>query len=148
MASDLSVSAKVTRPALGGGDLDINTGNYRIAGPTFFGGTATWDKKTVSSPVVEGDITTHRRRGNIMESLTVYVAGSSIGDTMANIRTLVDAFTQDRFSLSINIGTSNNQWDCEAADYSVQMDNAHIYNKYVVVTFSIPRKPIPLEGGY
>lgn len=147
--TDLSVSAKVSRPELGGGDLDINDhSTYIIATGSILGGTVQWDKKQVSSPVVEGDITTHRRRTNIMETLSIYVKGDSIGDMMSNIRDLVDAFTQDRYSVQINIGSSNNEWDCEAADYSVTMDNVHVYNKYAVVTFSIPRKPVPLQGGY
>jgi len=147
--SDISVNAKVTRTDLGLGDLNINdTTKYRIAGPSVMDGTTAWERNQVTSPWVEGDITISRRRGNVTSQLNIYVTGSTIGDMLANIRTLVDAFTQNRFTVQINMGTSVNQWDCEAADYSVVMDTAHVYNMYAMATFSLQRKPIPVAGGF
>lgn len=147
MTNDLSVSAAVSLP--NSGTLDINDGtSYRIAGPSILGGTVQWDRKTVSSPDVEGDFTTHRRRTNVSDMLAVYVKGSTTLDLMTKIKTLTDAFSQDRFTLAINIGTSANQWDCEAADYSVELDTAHVNALYARVTFNIPRRPAPLQGGY
>jgi hypothetical protein len=146
--ADLAVIAKVSRPALGGGDLYINTGDYRLAGPQVMSGTVQWDRRTVNSPWVEGDITVSRRRGNTMENLVVYVSGSSQSDLQSNIATLVSAFNQNRYTVQIQIGNANWAWDCEAADYSVQMDTPHINALYVVCTFNIPRKPIALAGGF
>lgn len=147
--SDISLSAKVTRTDLGLGDLDINDStNYRIAGPSVMEGTTSWERNQVSSPWVEGDITISRRRGNVTSQLAIYVNADTIGDMMSKTRTLVDAFTQNRFTLQINMGTAVNQWDCEAADYTVQMDTAHVYNMYSVVTFSLQRKPIPVAGAF
>jgi hypothetical protein len=146
--TDISVNAKVTRTDLGLGDLDINTSPYRIAGPQIMEGTTSWDRNQVNSPWTEGDITISRRRGNVTSQLTIYVSGTDTANMMANIRTLVDAFTQDRFTLQINMGTSVNQWDCESADYTVLMDTVHVYNLYAQVSFSIQRKPVPLLGAF
>ena len=147
--TDLSVAAHVTRSQLGLGNLDINDHTtYAIAGPAIMGGGTAWDRKTVNAPWVDGDITVARRRQNVMEQLLVYVAGSDQSTLMSNLRTLRDAFTQDRYTLQITVGSAQNAWDCEAADYSMLYDTAHAYNKYVVATFQIPRKPVPLVGGF
>jgi hypothetical protein len=146
VAADLSLSALVTTT---GGDLDINdTTNYRVVGPTVFGGTVQWDRTSVSSPVADGDFTTHRRKANITENLSVYVTGDDLSDMFTNIRALIVAFTQNRYTLQFNIGSAVIQWDCEAADYSVEVDNAHMHALYAVCNFSVPRKPNPLSGGY
>jgi hypothetical protein len=146
--SDISLSAKVTRTDLGLGDLDINASPYRVAGPSVMEGTTAWERNQVNAPWVEGDITISRRRGNVTSQLAIYVSGTTIGDMMTNVRTLVDAFNQDRYTLQINMGTAVNQWDCEAADYAVVMDTAHVYNMYALVTFSLQRKPVPLAGAF
>lgn len=147
MPNDLDVSAAVSTP--GGGTLDINDGtSYRIAGPSILGGTVTWDRKTVSSPDVDGDFTIHRRRPNVTDMLAIYVKGTTTADLMAKIKTLANAFSQDRYTLAINIGAAANQWDCEAADYSVELDTAHVHALYARVTFNIPRRPEPIQGGY
>lgn len=147
--ADLSLSALVTRTDLSLADLNINDStNYRIAGPEIMAGQVSWDRQQINSPWVEGDITISRRRPNVNSQLTVYVAGTDQANLMTNIRTLVSAFSQDRYTLQINIGSAVNQWDCEAADYSVQMDTAHVYGKYIPVSFNIPRNPVPLSGGY
>jgi len=143
---DLSISAKVTRT--GDSDLNLNASPYRLAGPSTLGGNVAWDRTTVSSPVVEGDLTTHRRRTNVQEQVVVYVTGTDQANMWANIRTLVDAFSQDRFTMQLNIGTAVNQWDCEAADYSVSVDTPHMVARYAVVTFNVIRKPRPIAGGY
>jgi hypothetical protein len=146
--TDLSVVAHVTRSQLGLANLAINDHTtYVIAGPAIMGGAISWDRKTVNAPWVDGDITVARRRQNVMEQLQVYVTGSDQGAMMTNLRTLRDAFTQDRYTLQITVGSAQNAWDCEAADYSVLYDTAHAYNRYAVATFQIPRKPVPLVGG-
>ena len=142
---DLSLSALVTTS---GSDLDINSGHYRVAGPAVFGGTVQWDRRQVSTPVADGDFTTHRRKTNVTETLKIYVNGDDLSDMYSNIRTLVSAFVQDRFTLQFNIGSAVIQWDCEAAEYSVLVDTVHMHALYAEVTFAVPRKPNPLSGGY
>jgi hypothetical protein len=98
---------------------------------------------------VDGDITVARRRGNSTESISVYVAGSNMATLDANMATLKDAFFQDRFTLQIIVGGANHAWDCESADLSqVVFDTPHAVARYVTMTFSVPRKPIPLAGAF
>lgn len=146
--TDLPTIAKVSRPVLGENDLYINTSNYRLVGPNIMGGTVQWDRKTVSSPWVDGDITVSRRRGNVQDNISVYVTGTSQANLQSNIATLIAAFTQNRYTLQIQIGDATYAWDCETADYSIQMDTVHFHARYVVVTFTIPHKPALLVGGF
>lgn len=147
--ADLSVVAKVTRASLGLGDLNINDRTtYTLAGPQIMGGTVAWDRQQVSAPWVDGEITVARRRGNVMEPLAVYVAGTNQSSLNSNIQTLIAAFTQDRYTLSITIGGQQHDWDCESADYSVQVSAPHLKSLYVPVTFQIMRKPAPLTGAF
>ena len=146
--TNLSISALVTRTNLGLGDLNINSSPYRLGGPAILGGTQNWDRVTISSPYVDGDVTVTRRRTNVSDQLAVYVEGTDTANMFANIRTLIDAFSQDRYTLQINIGASSNQWDCEAADYSVVVDTPHMVAKYAVVNLNVLRKPNALTGGY
>lgn len=146
--ADLNVVATVTRAQLGLGDLNINDGNtYTLAGPQIMGGTVTWDRRQVSSPWVDGDVTVARRRANVQDQLTFYVGGSSTANMNLNLQNLIWAFTQDRYTLSITVGSQQFAWDCEAADYSVQIDTPHMKALYVAVTFTIPRKPAALSGA-
>lgn len=146
--TDLSVVAKVTRTYLDLEDLDINTGYYRIAGPDIMSGQVTWQRQQVSAPWVDGEVTVARRRGNVMEPLTVYVTGSDQSTLNTNIQDLIWAFTQDRYTLSITIGAQQHDWDCEAADYSVRVSTPYMKSLYVPVTFQIMRKPLPLLGAF
>jgi hypothetical protein len=146
MTNDLNVSSYITTP---GGTLNINDHvSYVIAGPSILGGTVQWDRKTVSAPDVDGDFTIHRRRTNVTDMLAIYVKGNSAGDLFNKIRTLTDAFSQDRFEVTINIDGSAHTWECEASDYAVELDTAHVNARYAKVLFNILRKPEPLFGGY
>lgn len=146
---DLSVVAKVTRASLGLGDLNINDHvKYALAGPEIMSGQVSWQRTQASSPWVDGEVTVARRRGNVMEPLTVYVAGTSQSNLNSNIKALIDAFVQDRYTLSITVGSQQHDWDCESADYSVKMNTVYEYSRYVPVTFSIMRRPSPLTGAF
>jgi hypothetical protein len=148
--SDLNVVARVSRTLLGQGDLDINDHtSYALAGPSIFQGQVQWQRNSSGAPWVDGEITWERHRTNSTEPLTVYAKGSSLSDLDSKIATLHAAFFQDRYTLQVIVGGANHAWDCETADVSaVQYDTAHVASLYVAITYSIPRKPIPLAGGF
>lgn len=148
--SDLSISALVSRASLSLADLNINDHvNYTLAGPIAFSGAVQWERTQVGAPWVDGQFTTERHRTNTTESLSVYVAGSSMSNLDTNIGTLIAAFSQDRYTFQLVVGGANHAWDCEAADVQqVLYDTTHAVAKYVTVTLSIPRKPIPLAGNF
>ena len=148
--ADLNVVARVSRTLLGLGELDVNDHvNYVLAGPQAVSGAVNWDRRQVSAPWVDGDITISRRMASSTENLSFYVAGSTQADLDTHIATLKQAFFQDRYTFQMIVGGSNHAWDCEAADLTqVLYDTTHAFAKYVTVTFSVPRMPIPLAGGF
>jgi len=144
---DLTLSVTVSRDLLGLGSLEINDHDAYFMAP-FTPAGVTWSRTTVASPFVEGDITVHRRRANAQESLVVEVNGDTQAELSTNLRTLLQAFQQDRFNVDINVGGTHYVWACEAADYNVAWDGPRFIAKRLQVTLGVPRMPVPVEGPY
>ncbi len=144
--TDLTVAASVTRDDLGLGTLNINDHSNYILTSTILGGTVAWQKNQVSSPYVDGDITITRRRPTVMEPFEVHVYGTSGGSLMTNASTLITAFSQDSFSLSIAINSATRQYECEAADYTIEYAHTKFSVNMCTVRFQLPRSPVPTVG--
>jgi hypothetical protein len=142
----LSVTSLVTRDSLGLSALNINDHTNFILGAQIMGGTVAWERNQVSSPWVDGDITISRRRPNVQENLQVNILGSDQGVMLANIQTIVEAFTQDEFVLTIGLDGNQYWYGCEAADYSIEW-GIKMHSNQCMVTFMLPRKPIALAGA-
>lgn len=144
--SDLTVSAAVTRTDLGLSNLNINDHDKYILSTTILGGSVAWQKNQVSSPYVDGDITITRRRPTVIEPFEVYVYGTSGATLMTNTQALIDAFSQDSFSLSVTINGATRQYACETADYSLEYSHTKFASHMCTVRFQLPRNPIPTVG--
>jgi hypothetical protein len=139
-------SASVTRSDLGLLDLDINDlVNYRVSSE-IMGSMVTFDRKIVSSPYVNGDVTVHRRRGNVNEKFSVLVYGDEQNDLQINVSELINAFTQNSFNLSFGLDSTIWSYKCEASDYQLEWNNAYFASGQLRVTFNLNRNPIPLVG--
>ena len=140
-------AATVTRSDLGLGSLNINdNADYKV-GNEIMGAMVTYDRKIVSSPYVNGDVTVHRRRGNVSEKFSVYVMAATQTELQTNTKTLIDAFSQNKFNLAVTLDSVQYTYQCEASDYQVEWSNAHMFSLMVKVTFNLIRNPIPLVGG-
>lgn len=140
-------AASVTRSDLGLAALNINDHTtYRVANE-IMGGNVTWDRKTVSSPYVNGDVTIHRRRGNVSERFGIYVYGSNQTNLQNNVKALIDAFSQNSFTLSMTLDSVEWSYRCEASDYQIEWSNAHLFSNQVRVLFNLIRNPIPILGA-
>jgi hypothetical protein len=149
----------VSRAQLGLGDLNCNDGyNYRMSGGDLYQGQVTWERQTAKSPYVEGEFTTNRRRNNVQEVLTfdVYpgtsagISGMTAYALQANIQQIVQAFTQDSFTIETYAARSTTWeqdwiWNCEAADYSVKMTNSRMVAQLGQVSFNVIRNPVPAD---
>jgi hypothetical protein len=141
-----TVAISVTRSDLGLASLNINDHlDYKV-GSEILGSMVTYDKKKVSSPYVNGDITVHRRRGNVNEKFSVYVYGADQAELRTNTIALIEAFSQNQFNLIITLDSVEYSYQCEASDYQIGWSNAHMFSKQVLVTFNLDRKPIALVG--
>jgi hypothetical protein len=139
-------AASVTRSDLGLATLNINDGlDYRVSNE-IMGSMVTYDRKTVSSPYVNGDVTVHRRRGSVAEKFAVYVYGDTQTELQANVKTLIEAFSQNVFNLIMTLDSVEWSYKCEASDYQIEWSNAHMFANQVRVVFNLIRSPIPVVG--
>ncbi len=145
--TDLTMSVEISRTSLGLAALEINDHtSYIVAGPEFLGGQVAWDRSQVSSPFVDGEVTTHRRRQNVSENIAVEVLGDNTADLQSNTRAIIDAFSQDSFTLTVELDSSTSVYLCEAADYKVVSSGPRYVANQLQVVFAVPRKPMPISG--
>lgn len=143
----LTLSATITRDELGLSDLNINDGvNYKVT-TAFMGGSVAWQRQTVSSPYIDGDVAISRRRPDVTETVEILVYGSGHANLRSNVGTLITAFTQEDYNLAFTFDGNIRKYDCKCADYTVQYDQALIHSKMHRVRFMVPRNPVAISGG-
>jgi hypothetical protein len=145
---DILFSLLITRDSLGLPDLDLNDHlNYYVA-DQFMGGQVTWNRNQVTSPFIDGAITTYRTKQMVTDTVNIEVLTTTYTGAMTSLRTLVQAFTQDTYNLQIGIGVSTAalQYQCEAADYTMDWTNSRWVAKHLSISFSVPRNPVPILG--
>jgi|SRR6184192_3654342 len=144
---DITLSVTVSRTGLGLSALEINDHlDYYIA-PQFLGANAQWNRTQVTSPFLDGSVTTQRYRQTVNEQLGVEVLGASQADLQAKLSALLGAFFQDSFTITITVDGTAYAYACEAADYQVNWNGPRFIAAQVQVVFSVPRSPAPVSGG-
>jgi hypothetical protein len=148
--SDITLAGSVTRTALALADLNLNDYVAYYLSAQLMGGQERWTRNLDSSPYMDGDLTINRRRGNITERVGVEVIGSSQSVLDANIAALKTAMYQDSFQMTLTLNGSTHTYQCEAADMDTSMvwNNGRMTGRAVLCIFDVPRRPIPVAGGY
>lgn len=147
--TDIGLSLLITRDLLSKAVLELNDHTKFIVANQLLGGSVSWDRRTAKSPWVEGEVVLTRTRGLVMEPVGIYVIGSSHATMMTNLDELLEAFTQDGYSLQMTIGTSPARyWYCEAADYQVQWTNTGVVAHQMTVSLQVPRQPLTPAGMF
>ena len=142
MPVDLTMSVVVSRDTMGLAPLEINDHlDYVFATPELFGGQQAWDRVQVSSPYVDGDFTVTRRKQNVQEDIQVEVFGANNSEVTSNARKLIEAFSQDSFTITLCLNGVYSLYTCEAADYKVIGTGPRWAAKQIQVVLSVPRKP-------
>jgi hypothetical protein len=147
--TDVDISCLIERDLLALDPLEIADGNPYYLSTQFLGSGVAWDRQTVSSRWVDGEFTTSRRRGNVTEQVAVEIVAASTLALQLATQALIDAFTQDSFTMTITI--DNREWAylCEAADYqSLQWTTPRLSAHQGQVLFGVPRRPVAMAGGY
>lgn len=136
-----SFHVTVTRAELALGPLDINDHLNFIVADKIMGGQATWNRQTAKSPFVDGEFTVHRSRAQLKDQMSVQVLGDTQTTMQANLATVIAAFTQFRFQMTLALEDGTRIYNCETADYTVDWDRLRWMSRQVLVTFDIPRYP-------
>ena len=147
--ADIGLSVTVSRAPLGLAPLEIGGGDGRFyLAAQFLGGAVQWNRQKVSSPFVDGEVTTQRSRQNVSETIGVEIRADTHLHLQAYTRELLTAFTQDSFTLTINVEGAVYAYACEAADYQlVTWSTPRMVAKQGQVMFTVPRMPVPLAGA-
>lgn len=148
--TDLDVSGYVTRTELGLGNLALNTDTYKIIRDSWGPGVVEFERHKASSPYINGDFLISRRKAQVEMPLGIRVTGSTPTDCLNKVGTLLRAFEQFRYQLSLTIEGTTFRYNCESADYSVGdggfFQAFHIRAYKQEVRLVIPRRPTPIEG--
>ena len=131
-------------------DFEITPANGYVivaAGP----GPRAWIRNTVAGPFTHGRYLVSRTLEQGEAPLTVRVVGADVTQVALRMALLVSALEQFTFTLRLTIDGEVSEWACEGAD-SVPgdggaLDDELLGNYQQLVTFRIPRHPIPLVGN-
>jgi len=146
--TDITLVAKVTRTALGLADLDINDHLNYSCGIPMLGGEKRWKRNSISSAYQRGEVENSATLGDVIETVTVEVKGSSYANMMANVATLREAFGQGQYQLKLTIDGTQHTWACKRADEQYDIVSGRIASRQVKWTFSVPRLPDAVAGAF
>jgi hypothetical protein len=146
--ADLTVVANISRSLLALGDLNLNDYvNFTLATP-ILGGEEAWKRNSQGSAYMDGEVEVNASRGNITETIGVWVTGSTHANMMANVTTLKQAFNQATYELYLSINGTVHEWRCYRANSSYEFSTGLIASRKVKWTFQVPRNPVPITGGF
>ena len=127
--------------------LDINeTNGYYIQRDGFGPGEVSFRREDIKSPYMRGTYNVHAVKDQMTSTLRIRVdGGGTVSQTISRLETLVEAFEQWQYTLTINIGGVSWQYVCDAADYAVgnngSLEDLWLRSHMQMVTFQIPHRP-------
>jgi len=159
--ADLALSVLVNRDLLNLAALQCNDGNvYRASASPFMGEQLQWTRNQITSVYIDGAVTVNRQRQIVNEQMAFEVSGRNPANLTAaptqalfqtNMATLIAAFSQDNFQVDIIVGTGGDAthytYQAEAADVQVTWTLPRFLARQGLITFTVPRQPVPIAGG-
>lgn len=149
--ADLIIAASVS--VEGGGSLDLNDGEtHKIMQGGWGPGSVVWRRQAISSVFAHGRYLTSAQKEQVISPLGVRTYGADEDGCLAAVGTLVAAFEQFSYELTMTIGATTFTWECEPADYMVGDSGAiqkfHLMSFQQETMFDIPHFPIPVAGPF
>lgn len=139
-------AAQISRDELGLPLLNLNDHvNYYVSSQVF-GAQVSFRRQTVQSPWIEGQFTVGAVRDVVQDKFAVEVMGPDQVTLQNNLQTLIAAFTQDYYDLTLQMDTAVYTYACEQADYTLDWTNTRFIAQQVLVTFAIRRSPVAING--
>lgn len=145
---DVSLFVTVTRDLLGLSPLEIASSPDYYIGTQFLGAQVQWERQQVSSNWLDGAVTVSRHRGAVTEQIAVEILGGSLNSVRIKMITLINAFVQDNFRMTVVAGDSTRIYQCEAADYQdASWNTPRMSGAQGQILFSVPRQPLLLGAA-
>lgn len=154
-AQSISVTVQVLDAATQSLILDVSAANgYDVV--SIARGDKVWRRQTVTSPWVAGRMVTQAVLDSMTAVVTVRARSTTWSGLQTLMNTLVAAFENPAFVLSVNLGGGIvEKWMCEMADSSIapagssgqagsgsQYDQDELMNWRQTIVLSAPRSPI------
>lgn len=151
MAPMLEIAGYITREELELEDLILNQpGPIKVMPEGFGPGRIEKDRKTVSSPFVDGDFLVNCRKEQATTRLAVRINGESATDAHYRLGELVDALDQDEFFLVMVVDDVRYAYACQSADYEIgeqgMWERFRLVAWKIELVADIPRYPVPADG--
>jgi hypothetical protein len=131
----------VIETAAGPLQLQDPESGYELAKESLASRSVNYRKIEVSGDFTEGTYTDRRVRGNVTESLSVYVAGESAYEFRQRVRRLTDALEQLAFTITMRVEDATETWRCTCADYSIDTTQEFMFATIGLVKATVPRLP-------
>jgi hypothetical protein len=145
--ADVTLLVTVSRESLALAPLLISRGGRYYLGPQFLGGQVQWNRTKVTSPWIDGEVTTQRTRQNVTEPISVEIKAPDQASLDAWTTELLEAFLQDSYTLTVTVDGQSRAYACEAADYQcASWTTPRMVAYQGQVVFAVPRQPILLAG--
>lgn len=142
-------TATITRTELSLSTLTLIDSTYDIMNqPGLDGGRVSWRRENAASPYVAGVTEIGSVKDDVLTSLVMRVTGASHSDVQTKVSTLISAFSQKTYTLTIGLDGTSWAWACRRADYAISFDLPMRWQKVARVALSIPRSPVPTSGPY
>jgi hypothetical protein len=137
---DLNISMQVSTPYEW---LELNDGQDLILAKETFSEATVGKRKTEAvNPYLEGKHTVASLRDEVVETVAIYVYGSTHFATSVMIRTITDAFDQPDYRIIFGVEDSWTVWWCGSANYRIDSSQELLHAKMAKVTIEVPRHPV------
>jgi hypothetical protein len=147
--ADVDLSVTISRTALGLSPLEIASGDDYYIGTQFLGAAVQWERQQTTSQWLDGAVTTSRHRSAVTEQIAVEVTADTLVAVQAAINTLIQAFVQNSFTMTVVAGGATRVYRCEAADYQdLSWTTPRLSGAQGQVLLQVPRQPVALSGGF
>ena len=147
---DLTGTCLVSRTELAQPDLDIMLAPYSLWRNGISPGSVEKNKHRVSSIFVDGPVTVHSVKGEATLTTRVKVKGASVSAMWSAMDTLIAAFEQTEYTVTLTANGAQRSWLCEDASYSLgesgEIDSINLISYWQVITFVAERSPVALVG--
>lgn len=147
---DLTVTAVAGGINLDGGQ-DVN--GYELHADTRGTAQITWRKQSVDNPWVEGSYDVLAVRGNVTETVAVWVYGGPRGGLGNNglfrqrLIALEALVSSSSWSLVWTVGDLTENWDCTYSDYAVETQREFQYATQGIFRAQVVRRPSVVRSG-
>lgn len=130
-------------------DLDggQSVNGYELHADTRGTAQTSWRKQTVDNPWVEGSYDVIAVRGNVTETVAVWVYGGSVGSLGSNsvfrqrIAVLEALIASPKWSMIWTVGDLTETWDCTYSDYAVETQREFQYATQGIFRAQVVRRP-------